>query len=160
MKNLWRFISFHRKRKSEQYDKYHHTYSSLRTDDKSFKLHMHLHLDEQYLLQPLSLTLTFGISGFKVKCKFALRSFWKTTDDDFFKLHMDICLDENCPLQPLPLTLIFNNFLFEHCLLFIATWLNGVEISPNTGWTTTMYTSGGTVLTRQAELVTAHGECL
>lgn len=36
------------------------------------------------------------------------------------------------------------------------TYLNGVPVSLNTGFTSTMYSSGSTVLSRQAELVTAH----
>ncbi|XP_061189313.1 ADAM 17-like protease [Saccostrea echinata] len=37
-----------------------------------------------------------------------------------------------------------------------TTYLGGVEVSLNTGFTSTMYSSGSTVLSRQAELVTAH----
>nr|XP_022328505.1 ADAM 17-like protease isoform X1 [Crassostrea virginica]XP_022328507.1 ADAM 17-like protease isoform X3 [Crassostrea virginica] len=36
------------------------------------------------------------------------------------------------------------------------TYLSGVQVSLNTGFTSTMYSSGSTVLARQAELVTAH----
>ena len=50
-------------------------------------------------------------------------------------------------------THIYSNFL-----LFKVTYLNGVQVSLNTGFTSTMYSSGSTVLARQAELVTAHGQ--
>ncbi|XP_048776718.2 ADAM 17-like protease [Ostrea edulis] len=36
------------------------------------------------------------------------------------------------------------------------TFMNGVQVSLNTGFTSTMYSTGSTVLSRQAELVTAH----
>ena len=52
-------------------------------------------------------------------------------------------------------THIYSNFL-----LFKVTYLNGVQVSLNTGFTSTMYSSGSTVLARQAELVTAHGQSL
>lgn len=48
--------------------------------------------------------------------------------------------------------------IYFMCLYFQVTYLSGVQVSLNTGFTSTMYSSGSTVLARQAELVTAHGQ--
>ena len=62
-----------------------------------FLLSPHNRVDEYHPSRPLSLTLTFKISGFKVTCKFAFRSIVSALlmSDNSFKVHMHRCLDEH-----------------------------------------------------------------